>query len=187
MSGIVRLFKKHSNETDASREPFSASTTILFTLAWMSVCIGLTAMVGFVGQCTLELPYHLFGKEATATVGNQWDTVDYSHDVPISSTEVTVYYFTEEQPQHLTASRLRGVERLPYHNLRDGSQIQIVYLANNSDEVMPKEVLSNAGHEIGMGVLGGLGIALPGALLLWWLKRSGWLGYISFSSIFGNR
>jgi hypothetical protein len=161
----------------ASWQTFSTSTSLLFTLSLMSICIGLTAAVGFVGQCTLELPYHLYGKEATATVGNRWVDEDNTGPLPVRSAGITVYYFVgDESARHLVASRLRGVERLAHDNLEAGSHISVVYVPGNTDEVMPKEVLGRARAEIRSGLLGGLAIALPGIGLLVWLKRTRRLG-----------
>ncbi|MCS7283098.1 MAG: hypothetical protein RMK65_10995 [Anaerolineae bacterium] len=53
------------------------------------------------------------------------------------------------------------------------AEVRVVYLPDRTDEVMPREVLDRAGEEIATGLLGGLGIAFPGAVLLFWLKKSG--------------
>src|SRR5512138_2487917 len=104
---------QHQKDLPPAGQPFSTSTSVWFTLSLCSICLGLTAILGFVGQCTLELPYHLSGKETIATVGNYGMRENTANPVVIRSADVTVYYFTQEQSEHIVSSKLRGVERLP--------------------------------------------------------------------------
>ncbi len=170
---LTRLLGPSTSET---QQPFSTSTSVWFTLSLCVICLGITAMLGFVGQCAMELPYHLSGKMAIATVGNYGSRENTANPVTISSVDVTVYYFTKEKPNHITAAKLKSVERLP-QDARDAlwstGQILVVYVPEHTDEVMPKAVLDSAGQEIKSGVLGGSGIALPGIGMLLWLKKEG--------------
>lgn len=151
---------------------FSTSTSLLLTLALGLIGIGLTAAICFTGQSVGELPYRLYGREATAVVGDRWVETDFSREVPIRSLRVTVYYFREDQ-QRVVSARLRGAERLKEDNLVPGAEVQVVYLPDRTDEVMPKEIAGQVGEEIAANLFRGLGIAFPGAVLLFWLIRSG--------------
>lgn len=157
------------------------TTLLLLTLSLMLICTGLTAAVAFVGQILVERPYHLYGREAIAVVGATSGELDTTREVPIRYTEVTVYYFREDL-QRVVSARLRGASRLKHDNLQPGMEVQVVYLPNRTDEVMPREVLDRAGEEIASGLLGGSAIAFPGAVLLFWLKRSGRLDELCCSS-----
>lgn len=151
---------------------FSTSTSLLFTLALGLIGIGLTVALCFTGQSVGELPYRLYGREATAVVGDRWVETDFSREVPIRFLRVTVYYFREDQ-QRVVSARLRGAERLEEDNLVPGTKVQVVYLPDRTDEVMPKEVAEQVGEEIAANLFRGLGIAFLGAVLLFWLIRSG--------------
>ncbi len=168
--------KPSQEQASAKIVEFSASTSIWFTLSLFSISIGLIIMLGFVGQCALELPYHLSGKEALATIGDRGVSENNTGPLPVRSAQVTVYYFTQEQPEHITSSQLRAVERLPQDvqdALWSGAQIRVVYVPGKTDQVLPKAVLANAGQEIKSGVLGGSAIALPGIGIAIWLKKTG--------------
>lgn len=163
------------------RPVLPTATLLLLTLALMLVGTGLTAAVAFVGQTLSEWPYHLYGQEAIAVVGATSEELDTTREVPIRYTEVTVYYFHEDL-QRVVSARLRGAVRMKHDNLQPGMEVQVVYLPNRTDEVMPREVLDRAGEEIASGLLGGSAIAFPGAALLFWLKRSGRLNELHCSS-----
>lgn len=174
-SARVRALSRANPTPSWDRPTFSTATSLLLTLSLMLIGIGLTAAVAFVGQTLVEWPYHLYGRETDAVVGGRREELDTAREVPVRYTEVTVYYFREDL-QRVVSARLRGAARLKQNNLVPGAKVRVVYLPDRTDEVMPREVLDSAGKEIATGLLGGLAIAFPGAVLLFWLKKSGRLG-----------
>lgn len=171
----TQLLSRANPAPSWDRPTFSTATSLWLTLSLMLIGIGLTAAVAFVGQTLVEWPYHLYGRETVAVVGGRWEELDTAREVPIRYTEVTVYYFREDL-QRVVSARLREAARLKQNNLVPGAEVRVVYLPDRIDEVMPREVLDSAGKEIVSGLLGGLAIAFPGTVLLFWLKKSGRLG-----------
>jgi len=148
----------------SDRGDLSNSSTLLLALSILLIGAGLAASLGFAGQCALELPYHLYGKETSAIVGSTGI---------LEEAEITVYYYSEEQPGQMLSSNLRGASRMPQGSPAQGARINIVYIPGKSEEVMPLEVVQRAGQEVLRGLVVGGALILPGLAIWFWLKNSG--------------